>query len=373
MNTLIFAARNLLSRPIRSFLTILGVAIAIGGYVALSGLTQGVQASLERGFGEQGADLTVSRKGAFNLEASAVPESLQPRIAEVEGVESVSGVMFNLTTADDTANIVVMGWPSDGWLWRQIKIIAGQTATHSDRDVVVLGESLADALHKSVGDHLALFDQELPIIGIARFQSALNQSMAIVPLPFLQQALNRPAIVTFYQVRLVRPLDAAQLQAMRNKLAEVAKGYLVYDTGELSRDLRMIGLIRSMAATVSLIVLCMALLGVTNTLSMAVNERTYEIGILAAIGWTPHRIMRAIVVESLAITTLGGVLGLGLGLIVMHLASHLPVAAGFLEPYVTSAIIIKALAGTLALGTLGALYPAWRATRAWPAEAMRRI
>jgi len=105
---------------------------------------------------------------------------------------------------------------------------------------------------------------------------------------------------------------------------------------------------------------------------MAVNERTYEIGVLAALGWSDFGILSLILLEGLLMTAVGAVLGLGLGMGIMQVASHTAVAAGYLRPYITLALVARTVSLTIAIGTLGALYPAWRATRLDPAEALRR-
>jgi putative ABC transport system permease protein len=129
---------------------------------------------------------------------------------------------------------------------------------------------------------------------------------------------------------------------------------------------------RAMAATVSAIILVTAVLAIANTMVMAVNERTFELGILASVGWPPARIVALILIEGFAISVIGGFIGLGLGVLTMHVVSWTRLAAGLLEPYITPGLVIQALIVVLLAGPIGALYPAWRATRLNPADALRR-
>ena len=105
---------------------------------------------------------------------------------------------------------------------------------------------------------------------------------------------------------------------------------------------------------------------------MAVNERTFEIGILSAIGWTSTRILRLILIEGLVMSLVGGAMGLGLGIVTMDLVSRMDIGGGMMERYMSTGIILRASIAVFAAGSLGALYPAWRATRLVPAEALRR-
>ena len=101
MNELTLPLRGLRARPLRTLLTVIGIAVAVAGFVALTGLTAGVQQSFASGINENGADLVVSQRSAFNLVSSTVPRSLEPALAADPGVEAVSGVLLNITTADE--------------------------------------------------------------------------------------------------------------------------------------------------------------------------------------------------------------------------------------------------------------------------------
>jgi putative ABC transport system permease protein len=237
----------------------------------------------------------------------------------------------------------------------------------------VLGESIANALNKHVGDEIELQYQPYRIVGIAAFATVLNQNMALVPLAGLQQLLAREGTVTLYQVGLKRPFNAERMAAIREAISQAMPDFLVTTTEEFTHDIRLFRIIQAFAWTVSVVVLVMALLAVANTLLMAVNERTHEFGILAAIGWTPARTLGLILLEGLVISALGGVFGIGLGIVIMKLVSMTHIASGLLEPHLTSALAVQALVSVFAIGPLGALYPAWRAIRLTPAEALRRL
>jgi putative ABC transport system permease protein len=372
MNAFTLPLRNLLARPTRSLLTTFGIAIAIAGLVALTGLTQGVRESIRSGIAEPGTDLIVAQQGVFALSSASMQQGLGSALA-VAGVDGVAPVLYSVTTVDNDINLLLAGWPSDSFLWRSVHYIAGHAPGPDAAHSIVLGEAVATALGKSIGDIVELNAEDYRIVGIAHFASVLNQNTGLVPLAALQEALGRPGGVSLFQVRLARPLDDEHMAATRARLAAAAPGFAIRETEEFVGDLRLFNIISAIAGTVSLIVLAMAVVGVMNTLLMAVSERTGEIGVLSAIGWSASRIHLMLVMEALVMAAIGAAVGVGLGVAVMDLSARSTIAAGYLQTYLTAAIVLQALGAALAIGAVGALYPAWRALRLSPAEAMRRI
>jgi putative ABC transport system permease protein len=348
------------------------VAVAVAGFLALTGLTEGAQQSLASGLDEPGGDLIVTQRGGFSLLSSSVSESLGKQLASVEGIDAASGVLLSIAPADDEANVVISGWATDSFMWRNLHLVAGHAPLASEPWGAVLGETLVKALGKKLGDTIELQFQPFTIVGIAAFETVLNQNITIVPLAGLQQVLGRQGTVTLFQLRLTRPLVSDGVAAVQARLATSANDLTVSTTSEFAGNLQFVRLMRAMAATVSAIILITAVLAIANTMVMAVNERTFELGILASVGWRPSRILGLILVEGFAISMIGGIIGLGLGVLTMHLVSWTRLSAGLLEPYMTTSLTVQALVAVLIAGPIGAIYPAWRATRLHPADALRR-
>lgn len=373
MNSLTLPWRNFVGRPIRSALTVTGVAIAIANFVAMIGISQGIPESVANSLRENGADLIVSSRGAFSLLGVSMPESLGLQIARLPDVAEAAPVLFNIITADDQTNIPVAGWGDDSFLWRRIRLIDGTLPNTAGPDTILLGDVAAAALNKKVGDSLELDYRSFKIVGIAKFDSVLNQNLAVTTLGTLQQLLGRKDSVSFIQVVLREPLNIERLERARSAIAAIAPEYSVQDAGDLGRNLRLLQLLIAAASSISLVALVMAILGVANSLFMSVNERIGEIGILRAVGWTSGRILVTILIEGILISTIGGVVGIALGVIDARLVAKLPISFGFIDPKLTSTVLLQALALAIFVGAFGAIVPARRAIRFSPAEALRRI
>lgn len=369
MNILTLPLRNLSAQRARTALTILGIAVAVASFVALTGLTRGLQASYQSGVGDVGGDLIVSQRGTYSLVSSSIPEDLTPRFAAIEGVREAAAVLLQICELDEKANIFVAGWPDGSFLYRSLTLAAG-TPPLRDRDVV-LGSTIAEALGKGVGDEVQIQYESFTITGISVSDSVFNQNIAITRLAVLQDILGRPGNVSLLEIQLERPVTDAEVARIRDEMAAVSTTLAVSNSEEFAGSMDFVRTVGAIASSVSLIMVFASSVLVANTLLMAVSERTQEFGILAAIGWRPGRIRMLVVAEGLIMCLVASFIGIGLGILAMHVVSWMRVSAGLLEPYYTPAIIAEAVGWVLLVGPVAALYPAWRVTRLAPAAALR--
>jgi putative ABC transport system permease protein len=363
--------RNLLRRPGRSFFTLLGVALAIASYLTLTGVSNGMQDASEASLRERGVDLVVMQRGMVEFFSSSLPETLADKIRRIPGIADVSGELGALLPLGDERHALVGGWPTDGRPFRSIPLARGRLPVTGE-NAVVLGDALADALHAEIGTTVELGFAFFQVVGIANFASALNSGMVVVPLPDLQALLTRTGHVTLFQLQLTRPRDTAVREAVRTAVRALRPDLVVSTPDDVLKTNRTVIMIDASSTAISIASLVMASLLILNTLVMAVEERTHEIGILAAIGWSRRRIIGLILSEGLALAAVGGVIGAILGQFAgfaLHrfvmMGSGI-VIAGRLLPALT------AIVAAVILGGMGALYPAWRASRLSPTAALRR-
>jgi putative ABC transport system permease protein len=127
----------------------------------------------------------------------------------------------------------------------------------------------------------------------------------------------------------------------------------------------------AMTNAISFLAILIGGVGVLNTMLMSVFERTREIGVLRALGWRRRSILSLIMKEALLIGLLGGIAGIGTALLMIFLLQQVPMVGSFLTPIWDWEVFVRAIFIALMLGLLGGLYPAYRATRLQPVEALR--
>ncbi len=364
-------ARNLLRRPLRSALTALGIAFAIGGFLALNGLSRGLEQAWTSSLTERGTDLVGVRRGSVDVLAGALNESLGAQLRQVDGIRDVAGQLLDLTPLESGAAVLFRGWSTDSYLWRDLDLLAGELPVQSGPAAAVLGATLASALDKQPGDTVRYFGGRLMVAGIAKPAGVMNNNSLIMPLKTLQSILERPGKVTVFDIRLVNPEDPNAVADVQARLSARFTGLTFTETRLITQKNEILRLWRGMAWGVSIVALVMGLVIVLNTLLISVSERTREIGILSAVGWSRRRILALIVCEGMVLTLSGSAVGILLGWLGLNFLSQQPQLRGFLAVSLPISSLAEYLAATLFLGLFGSLYPAWRAVRQDPVDALR--
>lgn len=364
-------ARNLWRRPMRTLLTLFGIAIAVGSLVAMVGLANGFGQAWMASLTERKTHLVGVQKGVIELLTSTVRADAVAAAGAVPGVAAAYGTLIGLVPAEDDYTVLMSGWAPDDPGWQEVQYLAGGPPPPGDERSVVLGEVVAEGLGKTVGDEVTVLYRPLKVVGIARFGNAINNNMALTLLAPMQALLHREETVSLVHIRLDRPDDAAAVAATTEALQQALPDIGFSATGDLADQNEIVALLDAIAWASSAIAIFMGGIIVTNTLLMSVAERTAEIGLLSAVGWTRRRVLSMVLIEGLILGAIGGVLGCVLGVAAAYWVASLPVIGGFLEPQVTLPLVLQILAAVLLLGAVGGLYPAWRATRIQPAAALR--
>lgn len=130
-------------------------------------------------------------------------------------------------------------------------------------------------------------------------------------------------------------------------------------------------MLRAMAWSSSTIAMGMAFIAVMNTLLMSVMERTREIGLFSAIGWSSSRVVKMVVLDGFILSAVGALSGIGLGLAALRWIAAHPKLGAMFQPEVTGWVLVEGAGTAMLLGILGGLYPAWRATRVNPMTLLR--
>jgi putative ABC transport system permease protein len=372
MNLVGLARRNLWRRPIRTCLSVLGIGLAVGSALALMSLSHSIQDSMRESINEMGDDLVVMQKGASDIFGGFIPQQTVERVAAVPGVARASGELFMFAPSADNKSVLAQGWPDTSYLWKKVPLREGRVPANGEHNVAVLGDAAAAALGKKLNDEVVILGEPFKVIGIANYTTVVNRGLALLPLSDLQNISHRPAQVTIIHVNVDHAAGSGELKRVKDAIEGL--GNLTASTADemLDRD-RNFAILDAVSLAISIIAIVMGAIYALNALVMATQERTREIGIFTAIGWSQARIMASIVIEGILMCVIGCVLGLLLSFATAFAFPHIPAIGNLVSFRPSTVLIIAVLIATLLLCGLGALLPAWRAVRMLPAEALRRI
>ena len=354
--------RNLLRRPVRTGLTAAGVALGVGLIVALLSVTAGAKRTAARLIHVGHADFGLFQAGASDLTLSRLPENLAARARRQPGVAATAGIYLWVTRS-----LLIFGLEPHQFPARRLVIVSGGRRTD---DEALVGDRAAREDDLRAGGELRLGRRSFRVAGIYHTGNQFEDGGAVLPLRLVQRLTGRPGDVTTVAVA-VEPGRPPKQVARRLERAFPGTT-AVLEPGQAVRIDTSSRVVVSTGWIISLLALIIGGITVTNTMAMSVFERVREIGILRAVGWRTRRIAALIVGEAVGICLLALGVGLLLGWAGAVLFSRRAETGQLLEPDFTAGVFAWGLAFALGVGLLGAIYPAWRATRLAPVEALRR-
>jgi putative ABC transport system permease protein len=372
LNLLTLALRNLRRRPTRSIVVTISVGLAIASALTLVALSDSIERGTSEGIDERGADLTVLQRDASDVFSGFIPQAMESRLAAVPGIAATAGELATYAPVEHDRQRLVLGWSDASFFWRRMPIREGRAPKPGERRVVVLGAAAAENLHKRAGEDLDILGARFRIVAIAGYASALNRSVIILPLEDLQEISFKSGQVTVIHLRLDGRLAASDVERIRSEVEKLGR-LTAAPTDQLLRNDRNLAVLKAISQAVSLIALTLGALSVLNALLMAVQERTREIGVMMAIGWSRRHTIASIVIEGIVIGIGGSLIGMVLAYAASLSFTSIPQIGNYLSFSPNAAMVLPTLLAAVAMCALGSLYPAWRATLLTPAEAIRGL
>ncbi|HXF92501.1 MAG TPA: ABC transporter permease [Nitrospiraceae bacterium] len=402
--TVELAFRVLARNPLRAGLTMLGIIIGVGAVVAMVSLGQGASASVQAQIASLGTNMliiipgatTVSgvRTGAGGAATLTVEDArdIERKITGVSGVSYATRAVLQVVHENKNWNTVVLGTTADFADIREWPVAEGAFFTPSDEDaaakVAVLGQTAAQHLFERgeevIGATIRIKNVPLRVVGVLapKGQTLMGQDQDdVVILPFStaeRKVLGTKFLGTVGIIlvtaahRTLLPdvvLEIKELLRARHRLHPAEEDDFTVRTMEdvakatagASRTMML------MLLSIASISLMVGGIGIMNILLVSVTERTREIGIRMAVGAKRAHILLQFLVEAVILSATGGILGVLTGIIGAKL---LTTVAGWPTIISPTAMAI-AFVFSLGVGIFFGLYPAEKASRLNPIEALR--
>jgi putative ABC transport system permease protein len=397
LETIRTAFESLAANRLRATLTMLGVIIGTTAVVLLLALGEGVTNYFNDQFATFGSNqITISPDNSVagarltNNDVKALRES----VGDVKHiVPQVSGNL-NAVVGTTSKSYGVVGTTPNNFTMRTIGFREGDSFTQDDdaRRIrnAVLGHQVAIDLFgnsPAVGQTVLINSVPFKVVGVTEKKGSVGPSGSsddtiYVPLSVGQEKLfaNRSGGLTSVSQITVEAADSAASTKVRQDIAEVLRkehnllfgqqdDFRVFDQSSTQATINGILLaLQVFLAAIGAIALVVGGIGIMNIMLVGVTERTREIGVRKAIGATPGSIRLQFLVEALAVTLIAGIIGV---LIAIGLSALVGAVVASFTPVVQASAVALAVGVSVGVGVLFGLYPAYRASKLQPVEALR--
>ncbi|WP_439096721.1 ABC transporter permease [Bacillus massiliigorillae] len=382
MQTVKMALKSIKGNIVRSFLTMLGIIIGVSSVIVMVGIGQGSTAEVQSAIGSLGTNLlTVNVTGSDVSFKEADVNTLK----EVNGVKDIAPTVSGRVTAkygSNTSQVSLIGTTSSYADVRDLQLKSGRFIADLDQEnhskVAILGSDTAETLFglgDAVGESIKINGTSYRVIGVLQsVGSSLGtsgDSTIIVPLSTGQRLTSSTSISTVYVTaandNMVNFTERNLEQALYLLLGD-SDNYSVSSQEDLMETASSVNqtmiLMLGGSAAISLIV---GGIGIMNIMLVSVSERTKEIGIRKAIGAKRRNILFQFLVESVVVSSLGGILGVVIGIIAAQIFSIVT------ETTITLSISVMSLSFgfSFVVGIIFGVFPAIKASKLDPIQALR--
>ena len=402
-----FAWRNLLTRPLRTALALIGLSIPILGVIGLFSLTSGLR-SLVGNTLEKIQGVMVMRENVPSPVLSRLPASVGDQLRKIKGVRVVAPEVFDIAPPVEGRSVVgktLSDFATQTGMKRfqsliDMPIIQGQdivahqdlrsgvypsalkekgegrflTPSDINTNNIVISRKIAkdyrnnDGSQKKPGDTLKIGEELFPVVGIYETGSMLLDVVIVMDINTARKVLKTPVeqVSCFY----VEMTDPAINDSVSNEIERTMPGIDARSMGEFMANFGMLmgQLDVFLLMTVSLALL-VGVVGIVNTMLMSTTERFTEFGVLRTNGWSRSNVLTLVTAESAYLGLMSGVIGGLMALLGTSIANQF--MTGGLTLRVSLPLFGLGVGLSLVTGTLGGLYPAWKASRLVPMDAIR--
>jgi len=391
MSFIRFALKNLFAHKTRTILTLGSMVVAVAVLFTLVSFNRGYEKALKSQLQGMGIHMMVVPVGCPYEAASLIlkggkipnylPADVLDQVNAIPGIDVAAPTFMggivrpeegrtDIYVGIDSATIRLKNW------WK----IKGHFPEKPND--VVLGSDVALIEQSQVGDQIYVPEKDLTldVVGVLSPTGNEDDGMFYIPLKTAQQYFVDSTIagggtdkLTGISIRLKNPDDAPVISS---QLGEI-KGAEVITMGELlGTMMSLMGAAKSLLLSIVLIIIVISALGVLNTVLMSVFERTKEIGVMRATGAAQAHIFGLVWLETLMLSLLGGIGGLGLALVGARLIENivkklLPLAPKASVVALEPGSFILIMVFVIGIAVVAGFYPALRAARAKPIEALR--
>ncbi len=384
MDLLVLSYKNLLRHKTRSLLTLIGISASIAVLYSIISFNKGFEIGLAKELERTGIHFMVVPSGcphevaSLVLHGAVIPkyldESVSEKIAKFSEISLVSPILVtqlpnkNLNRVDLVYGMEMSHLQKIKPAWK----IKGDIP--DDNSGLIIGSEIAEHNKLKLGDIYSYGEEKFTITGILEKTGSQDDAFIYMPIEAIQKILNKQGRVTALGVKITNPENLTEIT---DRMSNEIPGIQIVTMSQVMNSISSLAsTAKILSLSVAIIALIISAVGVMNSILMTVFERTQEIGMMRAIGAGRGDIFQIVITETILLTSLGGLVGLTLSTIGSELIETF--VRKFM-PYVPAGKIILfdykiaffSLIFSVIVGVVSGLYPAYKASKVSPIEAIK--
>ena len=399
INAFLLALKEIRRNILRSFLTILGIVIGVASVIAMVMIGDGTTANVKQSISKLGTNMLTlrvgqERRGPPKEDNSAKPftegdiSAIKNEVQNIKAVASENNTRINIVYGNKSNSASVIGTNNDYFVIKDWEVTDGrifdESELNSGKSSCIIGTTMVKQLFgedNPIGTNIRLKNLSCNVIGVLKSKGASafgsdQDEIIIVPLKMFQQKIKGDKDISSILISITdgKYIENAKteitslMQERRSLRVDEPDNFHIRDMEEMlsamTSTTKMLTYLLGSIAGISLLV---GGIGIMNIMLVSVTERTREIGTRLAIGAMENEVLLQFLVEAIVLSTLGGIIGIILGLSIGFVAVDVMELAFILNNQI---IMISFFFSTL-IGVVFGYFPARKAARLNPIDALR--
>ena len=363
--------RNLQGRPMRNGLTMVGIGTSIAVVVAFTTLALAFKSDLRNAMTETNAHIVIAQRAVGGIGSSLDQELADEIQTQYDAIDKATGFLIaGLRTSELQAlNVVGVQLIDTDMYVDETDIVNGRFVAGPGE--IVLGSTTSSITNAELGD-LVTFEgaTAFNVVGIYQTGNALIDNRAIVSLEDMQEITNHQGKITMIAAYVS---EGTAIDSLIETLEYDMPHLKAIPVDEMPEQLSPVDTraIDAFAWTFCIIAVFMGIIGTASIMSLSTSERTKDIGILKAVGWGTHDVLRLLVGEALLLSFGAFIIGSLLGIVTIYAISILPFIRDYVNFNLRPEVFLLGMAIAILISIIGSTYLVYWASRLSPTDALR--